>query len=197
LARPPFKGAAWSLAQDTYRSERLRPRVDEATARVLAGEPPPEGRRDLRDLADTRDAIVDEGAPARKLLASLSKDLGLEGVLVVSRAEPEGEGPAIARLFEAEAGTFSPLEVREARDGEGGPWASAVASLERIAPAVAREPRAAARPAAQPEGKSKAFYESPWFWGAAGAAATLGAVFFLSSRDSSADSIHVQMQVPR
>lgn len=191
LARSAQRDAAWSLAQETYRSERLRPRLDEATARVLVGEAAPPARRDLRDVAETRDAIVDTGAPSRKLLASLAKDLELEGILVVSR---EGEGAAVARLFEAADGTFSPIEVRE---GEGGQWGAAVASIERLAPRLAPEPVKVAEKPAPAEGKSKAFYESPWFWGAAGAALALGGAFFLATRDSSSDSIHVQMQVPR
>lgn len=202
LARPPFRDAAWSLAQDTYRSERLRPRLDEGTARVLAGEAAPSGRRDLTDLAETRDAITDEGVPSRKLLASLAKDLGLEGILVVTQVTREGESPAapVARVFEADAGSFSPIEVRS---GEGR-WLGAVASIERLAPPMARE-QASSKPVRAPspdaahaqEGKSKAFYESPWFWGAAGAAIALGGAFFLATRDSASDSIHVQMQVPR
>lgn len=200
LARPAVKDAGWSLAQHTYRSERLRPRLDEPTARVLAGEAAPAGRRDLRDLEETRDAIGDDTAPSRKLLAALAKDLGLEGVLVVASAPSLGdgspsEGRAMARVFEAETGSFSPVEVRP---GEGGAWDGAVASLERLAPPLTRDqvgPKPVAR--VQQEGKSKAFYESPWFWGAAGAAAVLGGVFFLSTRDSASDSIHVQMQVPR
>jgi hypothetical protein len=40
------------------------------------------------------------------------------------------------------------------------------------------------------------FYESPWFWGALGAAAFAGTAVFLATRDSGGDTIHLQMQVP-
>ena len=40
------------------------------------------------------------------------------------------------------------------------------------------------------------FYESPWFWGALGAAAFAGTAVFLATRDNSGDTIHLQMQVP-
>jgi hypothetical protein len=40
------------------------------------------------------------------------------------------------------------------------------------------------------------FYESPWFWGALGAAAFAGTAVFLATRDNSGDTIHLQMNVP-
>lgn len=205
LAHPEARDAAWPLAQGAYRSARLRPHLDEARARVLAGSPPDRTRKDLRDLADTRDAISDDGAPSRTLLRTLTQDLGLEGVIVVTvepkPAEPAADAPAPAakaRLFERSTGQFSPITI----DGNGAAWEGAVASLERLVPRAAPEP--VQRNGASHEGKvaeggggSRAFYESPWFWGAAGAAALLGGAFFLATRDSSSDSIHVQMQVPR
>ena len=113
----PESRASWALAQRTYRSDRLRPRLDEATARVLSGETAPRARRDLADLAETRDAIVDEGVASRKLLASLVSDLGLEGLIVVTSEvhEKAGETPRStvkARLFEASSGHFAPIDFR-------------------------------------------------------------------------------------
>jgi hypothetical protein len=203
LARGAAKADAWSLAQETYRSPRLRPRLDEAHARVFAGEDAPAGRKDLTELAETRDAVVDEGAASRRILTSLGKEYGLEGVLVVSSSE--GASAASARLFTIETGRFEPLELRSETDTG---WTSARATLERLAPrevtppsasnGVAQAPANATKGGEEPKpGRSKAFYESPWFWGAAGAAAALGGAFFLATRDSSSDSIHVQMQVPR
>ncbi|MEO7108964.1 MAG: hypothetical protein ABI183_00885 [Polyangiaceae bacterium] len=40
------------------------------------------------------------------------------------------------------------------------------------------------------------FYESPWFWGALGAAAFAGTAVFLATRDNGGSAIHLQMQVP-
>lgn len=197
LARGAAKENAWSLAQETYRSPRLRPRLDEAHARVFAGEDAPAGRKDLAELAEARDAVVDEGAASRRILASLGKEYGLEGVLVVGSSE--GASPA-ARLFTVETGRFEPLELRSETDTG---WSSARATLERLAPRevtpapVAQAPANATKSGEEAKPGRKAFYESPWFWGAAGAAAALGGAFFLATRDSSSDSIHVQMQVPR
>lgn len=202
LARGAAKENAWSLAQETYRSSRLRPRLDEAHARVFAGEDAPAGRKDLAELAEARDAVVDEGVASRRLLTSLGKEYGLEGLLVVSSSE--GSSPASARLFTVETGRFEPLELRSETDAG---WTSARATLERLAPrevtpsgganGVAKAPANATKSGEEPKPGQKAFYESPWFWGAAGAAAALGGAFFLATRDSSSDSIHVQMQVPR
>lgn len=224
-----MRAEAWSLAQSTYRSPRLRPRFDEATARVLAGDSSP-SRRDLRDLADTRDAIVDEGVASRKLLQSMARDLGLEGLLVVTREieapsapveppdtaeksekeanttptpSPEPRRSRVkARLFDAASGRF---ELVDFRAGDDATWQGAAASIEHLVPPLAKD--ADPSPAAQANANananapkkegSKSFYESPWFWGAAGAAAVLGGAFFLATRDSSSDSIHLQMQVPR
>lgn len=198
LARAATKENAWSLAQETYRSPRLRPRLDEAHARVFAGEDAPAGRKDLAELAEARDAVVDEGAASRRILTSLGKEYGLEGVLVVGSSE--SASPASARLFTIETGRFEPLELRSETDTG---WTSARATLERLAPRevtpapVAQAPSNATKSGEEPKPGRKAFYESPWFWGAAGAAAALGGAFFLATRDSSSDSIHVQMQVPR
>ncbi len=199
LARGAAKENAWSLAQETYRSPRLRPRLDEAHARVFAGEDAPAGRKDLAELAEARDAVVDEGVASRRILTSLGKEYGVEGLLVVTSTE--GSSPGSARLFTIETGRFEPLELRSETDTG---WTSARATLERLAPrevtpagganAVAKAP---AKSGEEPKPGQKAFYESPWFWGAAGAAAALGGAFFLATRDSSSDSIHVQMQVPR
>ena len=198
LARGAAKENAWSLAQETYRSSRLRPRLDEAHARVFAGEDAPAGRKDLAELAEARDAVVDEGVASRRLLTSLGKEYGIEGLLVVSSSE--GSSPASARLFTVETGRFEPLELRSETDTG---WTSARATLERLAPRevtptpVAKASANATKSGEEPKPGQKAFYESPWFWGAAGAAAALGGAFFLATRDSSSDSIHVQMQVPR
>ena len=171
---------------------------------MLSGETAPRARRDLADLAETRDAIVDEGVASRKLLASLVSDLGLEGLIVVTSEvhEKAGETPRStvkARLFEASSGHFAPIDFRA---GDDGAWDGTVRSIERLVPpasptaSVSPAPGTAPAKDATKEGH-KSFYESPWFWGAAAAAVVLGGGFFLATRDSNSDSIHVQMQVPR
>lgn len=41
------------------------------------------------------------------------------------------------------------------------------------------------------------FYESGWFWAAIGAAAFVGGVAFLATRDSNPSAIHLHVEVPR
>ncbi len=203
LAGPSARTAAWSFAQKVYGSTRLRPGLSEPRARVFAGEAPgPDATAELRDLAETRDAIVnfgassgaDSGAGSRRLLASLAKDYSLEGVLVV--VVREGEAPVV-RLFSADAARFDAAELR-ARPGGALDWSDAVASLERLVPReAAPEPARPARLATPAGSEAKPFYASPWFWGAMGAAVAVGGAAFLATRDSSSGSIHLQMQVPR
>jgi hypothetical protein len=47
-----------------------------------------------------------------------------------------------------------------------------------------------------PSGGSKKFYESPWFWGALGAAALAAAGVYFLTRDNGSDTIHLQLQAP-
>ena len=47
-----------------------------------------------------------------------------------------------------------------------------------------------------PPPRHRPFYESGWFWGALGAAAFAGGAIYLATRDSSAPTIHLQVQVP-
>ncbi|HSO34892.1 MAG TPA: hypothetical protein VLT33_20325 [Labilithrix sp.] len=112
----------------------------------------------------------------------------------------------MARLFLVESGEFD--AARYSPDpGPPGPrspaaWKSTVTSLEGRFPgrAGAAGPAAATRPAPQvtPEsGKSSPFYASGWFWGAVGGAALLATVFYFASRDTSSDTIHLQMTVPK
>lgn len=200
LARAASLETAWPLAQEVYASDRLRPALSEAQARVFAGAPaPPRGggrEPSLADLADAREAITDDGPTARRLLASLAKEYALEGLFVVYPGA-DGERPLVKAFVAGEGSSarFAPVELR-AEAGER-PWGSARSSLERLVPAaVAPRPSVARAATPKTEGRA-AFYQSPWFWGAAGAAVVLGGAFFLATRDSSSDSIHLEMQVPR
>lgn len=80
---------AFTLARAVYGSA-LRPRrLDELRARILAGDPaPPSATRELRELAELRGAVGGEDAASRKLLASIAQQLGVQALLVVSRAVP-------------------------------------------------------------------------------------------------------------
>lgn len=95
------------------------------------------------------------------------------------------------------------LDAAQYAPDPDGSWKGTVASMERrftvVPRTVAGPPAATATPSTVPVGeeKSKPFYLSGWFWGAVGAAALLGGAFYLASRDSSGDSIHLEMRVPK
>jgi hypothetical protein len=194
--------AAWPLAQAVYGMPALRPlTLDEARARVLCGEPAGAGAsQDVRDLAESLAAVKGEDAPSRMLLGEIARRLNVRALLVV-RVEA---GRPSARVFLPETANFDAASYGP----DGGPtvsWSAAARSLARTfgpepsfpagpsAPALAthEEPVVAAPPP-----KSKAFYESGWFWGAVGAAAFAGGAIFFATRDNGETTIHLQMQVP-
>jgi hypothetical protein len=190
--------ATWGVAQKIYASPVLRPSgVDEAHARVLAGEAPAtDAPKDLRDLADTRAAIRGDDAPSRQLLASIAATFAVRGVVVV---DTTASGPR-ARLFLVDSSEFDAASWTPVADEAGSlSWEAAVRSLERtlqpkITPAAPLElpPKTKAKTE-----ESHPFYASPWFWGAIGGAAFLGGAIYFATRDTSPGSIHLQMQVPR
>ena len=100
--------------------------------------------------------------------------------------------------FEAE--TYRPDLSLEA--GKPVTWNASVAALDSeygVTVAASKSAPAAATTATPKDEtkKSHAFYESPWFWGALGAAAFAGTAVFLATRDNGGDTIHLQMQVPQ
>jgi hypothetical protein len=212
---------AWPLAQEIYRRPAVRPvALDEARARVLAGEAPSaDASQSIRDLAETRAAIRGNDAPSRQLLASIASSLHVRALVVVSVEEPDASARVpVARVFLAATSSFD--AARYAPDDAPGSnvpvWTGAAQSLERMYSAQSLTPLgSAAGPGAAPratiapsgkltadsplkgEGPSRPFYVSPWFWGAIGAAALGGVAVFVATRDNSPDTIHLQMQVPK
>jgi hypothetical protein len=208
LALPGAIDASWPLAQEVYGTPSLRPSgVDEAHARVLCGEPPATNApADLRDLAAAI-ASVHGGDPAsRAILSDVARRLNVRALVLVQG----GDGRPSAHVFLAETGTFDAASYAP-DDGPVLLWSAATASLARAfgqpasagpappppppleAPSLAthEEPVIATE---QP--KSKAFYESGWFWGALGAAAFAAGAVYFATRDNSASTIHLEMQVP-
>ncbi len=200
---------AWTLARGIYARPALRPsEIDDAHARVLAGEPPAEAApKDLTDLAETCAAIKGDDAPSRALLASLATTFHVRGIVVFVTSS---DLPPYARLFLAETGAFDAARyVAERADGGDADWSAAIASLDRTygvvtAPSSPRAEWAAAPtlatrdvPAGKETGGSRPFYASPWFWGAIGAAALGGTALYFATRDNSPSSIHLQLQVPK
>jgi hypothetical protein len=210
--------AAWPLAQAVYASPALRPAsIDDAHARILCGErAPSEAPADVRDLAETVAALRGDDAPSRTLLGDIARRFAVRAVVVVFDGRPPS-----ARIFLSDAGEFDaatyapdPATAAAVTSEEGAPqnlpppsWSQALRSLARAygsdprtvlrPPALATHERPGAPTSSPPSRSARMFYESGWFWGALGAAAFAGAAAFLATRDSQANTIHLQVQVPR
>ncbi len=203
---------AWPLARALYGKAGLRPvEIDEAHARVLAGEPPVTGAaKDLTDLAETRAAIRGDDAPSRQLLASIATQFHVRGIVVVM---PAVDLPTQARVFVADSASFdaaryAPDEGKVGDTAEAD-WSGAVASLDRaygISLAPAPTPVAGPAPSLathalaenkEKDATSRPFYASPWFWGAVGAAALGATALYFATRDNAPSQIHLQLQVPK
>jgi hypothetical protein len=217
LAVGDASSVAWPLARAVYANGALRPpELDEAHARVLAGETPAAGApKELTELAETRAAIRGDDAPSRRLLASLAGTFRVRGIVVVALP---ASAAANARVFLADAAAFdaaryAPDPPRSDALGADAAvpepeWTGAVASLSRAYGAVSHAgfpTSTPASPLAQTPapvardggGGSRPFYSSPWFWGAIGAAAFGGVALFFATRDSGSETIHLQVQVPK
>ena len=115
-----------------------------------------------------------------------------------------GPTTVVVRLFLSDSGEFDAARYAPEPGLTGAAaWKGTLASLEARFPLVSRTvgPNDATRatpPAMRPEDdKSSPFYTSGWFWGSVGAAALLGAAFYFATRDTSSDTIHLQIRTPR
>lgn len=193
--------ATWPLAAAVYGDAALRPKaIDDPTARVLAGEAAaPESSADLKSLAELRGGVKGDDAASREVLAAIAQRLSVRAVAVVFAGTPPGATP-YARVYDAASRAFD--AARYVPDpGEHVAWTSALRSIQRpYAPQTTVAPVAAVHataPLTAPKVvKSKAFYESPWFWVAVGAAALLGAGVLIATNVQSGDTIHLQMRFP-
>jgi hypothetical protein len=185
--------ATWPLARAIYADEMLRPRdIDDARARVLAGEA---GTPDLVELAELRAGVKGDDAASRQVLVALAEKLHVAGVVIVLAGTPPS-----ARLFDADTKTFDAAHYAPEKSGD---WSGAVKSLERwylpsaapLVTAVPKEPEPIA-PKDQPKEKSKAFYESPWFWVAIGTALLIGGGVLIATNIQTSDTIHMQVHLP-
>lgn len=211
VAFPGSTDAAWPLAAGVYADPALRARsVDEASARVLCGDAPAaDAPAALRDLAQTVAALRDDDAPSRVLLAEIARRFAVRALVAVWL--DAGAHPT-AHVFLPESGTFDAAfylpDVPDPATGaaNSASWSRAVQSLDRAyasaaapVPAAANSPpRLATHEVPQERSRSHApFYESPWFWGGLGAAAAAAAAIYLSTRDTSSPTIHLELQVPK
>jgi hypothetical protein len=204
IALPGATDATWPLARAIYGDESVRPTsMDEPRARILCGEAaPPNGAPELRDLSETVASLRGDDAPSRAMLADIASRFSVRAVVVV-RADA---GRPSARVFLPDTRTFDAVTYAP-DDGPSLSWSAAIRHLVRtfgtIHAAVlttlatpATLPTLATHdgPAAPP--RQREFYESGWFWGALGAAAFAGGTVFLATRDSSASTIHLHIEVP-
>jgi hypothetical protein len=200
VALPGSAAVAWPLALLVYQNGGLRPpKLDDAHARALCGEPPPaQAPADVRELSDTVSALSNGGAAARAILSDIATRLGVRALVVVNREE----GHATARVFlpeshDYDAATYSPDAGTDAA------WTVAARSLARTyaaPPVPMRHPAPALATSETPSpvdsSAPRPFYTSPWFWGALGVAACTAGGVYLLSRDTGPSTIHLQLQVP-
>jgi len=213
VALPGATDAAWPLARGIYATASLRPAaLDEPHARVLCGEPAPAGApADVRDLAETVAAVHGDDAPSRAMLGAIAHRFDVRALVVV-RVDA---GHAAARVFLPDSSTFDAASYAP-DDAPTLAWSAAVRSLARIYGAEAESAQAAQtspKPATAPTSapalalheephvdnappKSRAFWQSGWFWGAIGAAAFAAGAVYFATRDNGPATIHLQMQVP-
>lgn len=166
---------AESLARATYRRPSLRPSIDEATARVLAGRKPRSDRPRLIDLGGAVASLEDSSPAVRRRLAeSIRTETSARRLLLVETS-PRG---VVVKVMEK--GRFLPLQLVPEEDVPAERrWASALALLEgldrgRPAPGPRTPSPAPASPAptssvltvTEPEGEENEteWYESPWLW---------------------------------
>jgi hypothetical protein len=193
--------AARALAFDVYRDADLRPSVDDATARALAGEAPAEGApAGLKELSDLRASIVRAESPlvARRLLASLGTEVGAALVVAVSM---DGTHP-VARALRPATASFEGIElgptVEVAPDGARTfRWPGATATLRGVLQGPAPLAPKVEAPAVAPEAPGpRPFYKSPWLWGSVGGAVAIGlSVFLISRATSSSTDVHLMGKV--
>ncbi len=184
--------AAWGLAQKIYASPLRPPAIDDAQARVLAGEnaPSPE----LAELIELRSGVKGEDAASRQLLAAIADRLSASALVVVFSG---GENqPPVARVFHADNVSFD--AARYSPDASGG-WNGTVDLLTRqFAPPppapTAPPPKTAAKASNGPD--SKPFWQSPWFWVAIGTAVLVGAGVLIATNVQTSDTIHLQLRMP-
>jgi hypothetical protein len=191
------------------------------------GEPPTDAEpAELRDLADSRAAIHGDDAASRRLLESIALSLHVKGIVVVEAGATPSARPA-ARVFVTTSGAYDAVRYEPDPSppvtwGNGSSvvtWAGSVQALRRgfadappppppLPPpptmnasplALHPVPAATSQSAATDKGvaSSKSFYQSPWFWAAAGAALFAAGAVYFATRNDGTDNIQLQVQVPK
>jgi len=205
------RGEARNLARAAYKDALLRPRIDEPTARVLAGDPAPEDDEGLKELASTVAAVLrlEDDAVRRRLLGAMTRELDVQRAVLV---ETGAKGPR-ARVIEGGRFRGVTLSASRRRDGTWD-WSDAVAMLRGLAvgtpvpgprrsppegqPNGAPKPKPGAAPTGPAEGADDDdefnLLTSPWFWGGLGVVVTVGVTVFVLSRTALNEPDEVMIQ---
>ena len=164
---------AWPVAQALSEDADLRAKIDEPLARVLAGDAPGEGASgQARELWELRGQIKGDDAASRVLLAEVGRRTAARAIALVLVVE----GAAEVRIWDAATDTLE--STRHRREGSG--WSPLVGAVRaRVLPRP--DPAPKPTPAAP-----KSTLQSPWFWGAIGAAVLAGVVAYAASQSGSA-----------
>jgi hypothetical protein len=194
--------AARALAREAYADEALRPRIDDATARVLAGEAPPEAApAKVVEIADVRKAAQAAATEAvtRRLLASLGADLGAAIVVAVS---VRGDKP-VARVLNVATAEFAPIELSGSIEAQADgtsrvKWTNVASLLATLVGKGARSAGSGAGSAGTSAGKGakpgplapkpgkeepqRSFWTSPWTWAGIGVVVAAGVIVFAVSQ---------------
>ena len=204
--------AAHALAFDVYRDAALPPALDDATARVRAGDAPdPTASAKVKDLAEARASAAKAPADAasRRLFASIGVELHAELVVVVTL---DGSRP-IARALKPTSAAFERVEMGASierpdpaapADASAPPapvvvkWPGATLLLKGLLtqPIVKVEPAKPAAAPVVPEAQERPMWRSPWFWASLGGVAAVGVtVFALSKAGGDSGTVHLNGHV--
>ncbi len=185
VAEEAATDAAWNLAREVYRTPGLRPSgLNDTTARALLGDALPKTNEPLlTELSELRRGIHGDDPMSRAALSDLARRLHVRAILVVF-AKPIRAWPYSPTSNSFERVSYLPDTA------QADVWTQAV---QAVSIAYGSAP---VTPAKARSGTRK-FYDSPWFWGAVGAAAAGGITAGIISSTSGSSQIGWQMHIPR
>lgn len=227
LVGPPTDAlaeACRAIARDVYERPRLRPRLDETAVRVLCGSAAPgDAPREVRALAELREGLGPEldAATNRALVDALASATRAETLVLVDGGAPEhvrvrwlarkGDGPGLVldpvsldvptpTQSSAAPGLFDAIgEGLEGLIAPAAPAPLAEAPAPHAVPGLGprKSHLGGAKPGQPPDVPAPSFFETPWFWVAAGGVAAIGLTILIVSQatDVGQGSVHVSGKV--
>ncbi len=154
---PSAADASWPIARAVYADASIRPKLSEADARVLAGEPPaPDAPASRKELAELRAAAIADDALGRSAVREIMRKTNARAAVIVALdtpapavsasssasasvapsasasatvgAPPPAPGVASARVFDAADDGIAPTTYRP-EAAAGAPWSALLAVL--------------------------------------------------------------------